>query len=79
MAKVNTVLGQISADELGQPLIHEHLTFGYLGWECDALAPPYDREAAAGACVDALKEAGVSEDRINAMMVENPRRLFSGG
>ena len=27
MTKVNTVLGQISADELGQPLIHEHLTF----------------------------------------------------
>ncbi len=57
MAKVNTVLGQISADELGQTLLHEHLTFGYLGWDCDALAPPYDREAAAKACVDALKEA----------------------
>jgi phosphotriesterase-related protein len=57
MAKVNTVLGQISADELGQTLIHEHLTFGYLGWDCDALAPPYDREAAAKTCVEALKEA----------------------
>jgi len=57
MAEVNTVLGPISADELGVTLIHEHLVFSYLGWECDALAPPYDREAAAKACVDALTEA----------------------
>jgi phosphotriesterase-related protein len=57
MAKINTVLGQISADELGVTLMHEHLVFAYLGWDCDALAPPYDREAAATACVEALKEA----------------------
>jgi len=57
MAKVNTVLGEISADELGMTLVHEHLVFAYLGWDCDALAPPYDREAAATACVEALKEA----------------------
>ena len=29
----------------------------YPGWDCDALAPPYDREAAAAACVGALQEA----------------------
>lgn len=57
MAKVNTVLGSVSADELGVTLMHEHLVFAYLGWDCDALAPPYDREAAATACVEALKEA----------------------
>jgi phosphotriesterase-related protein len=57
MAKINTVLGPISADELGVTLIHEHLVFSYLGWECDALAPPYDREAAATACIEALREA----------------------
>lgn len=57
MAKVNTVLGEISANELGVTLMHEHLIFAYLGWDCDALAPPYDREAAATACVEALKEA----------------------
>ncbi len=57
MAKVNTVLGPVSADELGVTLMHEHLVFAYLGWECDALSPPYDREAAAKACVEALKEA----------------------
>jgi len=57
MAKVNTVLGPISVDELGVTLMHEHLVFAYLGWDCDALAPPYDREAAATACVEALKGA----------------------
>jgi len=57
MAKVNAVLGQISPDDLGLTLIHEHLALGYLGWECDALAPPYNREAAATTCVEALKEA----------------------
>ncbi len=57
MAEVNTVLGPVRADELGQTLIHEHLVVAYPGWDCDALAPPYDREAAAAACVEALKEA----------------------
>lgn len=57
MAKINTVLGPVPADELGVTLIHEHLVFSYLGWECDALAPPYDREAAAKACVERLSEA----------------------
>ncbi len=57
MAKTNTVLGPVSADELGVTLMHEHLVFSYLGWECDALAPPYDREAAATACIERLREA----------------------
>jgi phosphotriesterase-related protein len=57
VAKVNTVLGPVSPDELGVTLMHEHLISAYSGWECDALAPPYNREAAAKACVDALKEA----------------------
>jgi len=57
MANVNTVLGPVSADELGVTLMHEHLVFAYLGWECDALAPSYDREAVAAACVDVLRGA----------------------
>jgi len=28
--------------------------------------------------IPALKESGVSEDKINTLMVENPRRLFGG-
>ena len=49
MAKVDTVLGPVSTDELGVTLMHEHLVFSYLGWECDALSPAYDRKAAAAA------------------------------
>jgi len=57
MTKINTVMGPVSADELGVTLMHEHLVFSYLGWECDALSPPYDREAAANVCIEALREA----------------------
>ncbi len=57
MAMINTVMGPISADELGVTLIHEHLTLSYPGWECDALATPYDREAIAATCAEALEEA----------------------
>jgi phosphotriesterase-related protein len=28
--------------------------------------------------IPALKEAGVTDDKIDMMMVENPRRLFAG-
>ncbi|TET15344.1 MAG: phosphotriesterase-related protein, partial [Dehalococcoidia bacterium] len=35
----------------------EHLILAYPGWECDALAVPYDREAIATACVEALERA----------------------
>ncbi len=57
MAMINTVLGPISSDELGVTLIHEHLILAYPGWECDALAAPYDREAIATVCVEALEQA----------------------
>jgi len=57
MAKINTVLGPISTDEMGMTLIHEHLTLAFPGWECDAQAVPYDREAIAKVCVEALEEA----------------------
>jgi len=29
--------------------------------------------------IPALEEAGVSKEKINTLMVENPRRLFGGG
>lgn len=56
MATVNTVRGPVDASELGTTLIHEHLTLCYPGWECDAFAPPYDREVITAACIEALEE-----------------------
>lgn len=41
---VNTVTGQISSDDLGKTLMHEHFAFGYPGFQGDTLGP-YDREA----------------------------------
>ncbi len=56
MPLVNTVMGPISADNLGLTLMHEHLVVGLPGWECDALGS-YDREAVCKTRVEALQEA----------------------
>jgi len=42
--KVNTVLGPISPSEMGVTLPHEHITYGYPGWEGDQTVAPLDRE-----------------------------------
>jgi len=42
--KVNTVLGSITPDEMGVTLTHEHITYGYPGWEGDQTVAPLDRE-----------------------------------
>ncbi len=43
MKKINTVLGLISAEDLGSTLVHEHIVTSQPGWECDPLSRPYDR------------------------------------
>ncbi len=40
MKKINTVLGLISAEELGSTLVHEHIVASQPGWECDPLSRP---------------------------------------
>jgi len=58
MAKrINAVSGPVSTDELGITLMHEHLIFGYPGWQYDSAAPAYDREATAEVCVQMINEA----------------------
>jgi phosphotriesterase-related protein len=41
--KVNTVSGQISPQELGVTLMHEHICYGYPGWEGDQTIAPFNR------------------------------------
>jgi phosphotriesterase-related protein len=41
--KVNTVLGPISPGEMGVTLPHEHIAYGYPGWEGDQTVAPLDR------------------------------------
>ncbi len=50
--KVNTVLGPISPSEMGVTLPHEHIVFGFPGWEGDQTIAPFDRE---GILVQALE------------------------
>jgi phosphotriesterase-related protein len=42
-ATVNTVLGPVSPDDLGITLTHEHICYGYPGWEGDQTVAPFDR------------------------------------
>jgi len=43
MTAVNSVLGAIAPDELGITLMHEHILYGYPGWEGDQSIAPLDR------------------------------------
>jgi phosphotriesterase-related protein len=42
---VNTVLGPIPAEKLGQTLAHEHFVLGYPGYHADETIAPVDRES----------------------------------
>ena len=60
--KVNTVLGPISSDDLGITLVHEHILYGYPGWEGDQTIAPYDRRTIVDnglQLMDQLKAFGV--------------------
>lgn len=45
MSTVNTVLGPITPEELGVTLMHEHILYGYPGWEGDQTIAPLNRDA----------------------------------
>ena len=58
---VNTVLGPINASDMGKTLMHEHLIFGYYGWQHDPLHP-FSRDAALEKLVQnmaELKKSGI--------------------
>ncbi|MFZ5643844.1 MAG: phosphotriesterase family protein [Bacillota bacterium] len=54
---VNSVLGPIAPEKLGVTLMHEHLVFGYPGWQYDSAAPSYNREKAFEVCCAMVGEA----------------------
>ena len=54
--QIMTVLGPISADELGVTLVHEHMAFGFPGWSADETVAPYDPEAIAAKCLSILRD-----------------------
>ncbi len=54
MNKVQTVLGDKTADDLGFTLVHEHLTAGFGGYEWDNTS--FDREKELAGAIEKLKE-----------------------
>jgi len=55
--KVNTVLGLVSAENLGITLPHEHFAFAYPGWYADDTMAPYDYKAVLKTNLDVIKAA----------------------
>lgn len=53
--KINTVTGPISPNDLGVTLVHEHVLFGYPGWEGDRTVAPFERETFVENAVTTLK------------------------
>jgi phosphotriesterase-related protein len=65
MAKVfvNTVTGTIATEDLGITMMHEHILYGFAGWEGDLSVAPFDRKAIVKTGVEyleKLKDHGVS-------------------
>lgn len=54
---VNTVLGPIPAEKLGQTLAHEHFVLGYPGYHADETIAPVDIEAIINANLKDIKAA----------------------
>jgi phosphotriesterase-related protein len=54
---INTVLGPISPDKLGQTLVHEHFVCGQGGWFADASIAPYKRSEALKTNLEVCKAA----------------------
>jgi len=54
--KVNTVLGPISPQDMGVTLVHEHICYGFPGWEGDQSIAPFDHDAIVANGVETLKQ-----------------------
>jgi phosphotriesterase-related protein len=54
--RVNTVLGPVAPEELGVTLMHEHVLYGYPGWEGDQTVAPFDRTTIINNAVAVLKD-----------------------
>jgi phosphotriesterase-related protein len=52
---INTVTGPISSNDLGTTLVHEHILFGYPGWEGDGTIAPFNRQSIVETAVTTLK------------------------
>jgi phosphotriesterase-related protein len=59
---LNTVLGSITTDAMGATLVHEHVNWGFAGWQADRTVAPFDEKASLKKAVEvltAVRESGV--------------------
>lgn len=54
--RVNTVTGNVPSDELGVTLMHEHIVYGYPGWDGDLTIAPFDLAAVVNDGVGVLEQ-----------------------
>ena len=62
---INTVLGPISAEQLGTTLMHEHCLWAFPGWEYD-LSYPFDRDSALQIIGDDLVD--LKRERVDSLV-----------
>jgi len=56
MTKITTVDREITPDDLGKTLVHEHLQIGMPGWDVDPIVPRHARADTIAKCVDRIAE-----------------------
>lgn len=54
--RIATASGEITADQLGRTLMHEHLVIGYPGWQSHSNLPVVSRADERAICVDRIQE-----------------------
>ena len=72
-AKVSTVTGQTTPDQLGRTLMHEHLVIGYPGAESDTVRPGLKRDEMVKICVDRVEE--LKSEGVTSMLDPCPNDL----
>jgi phosphotriesterase-related protein len=68
--KIQTVTGAVSPDDLGVTLVHEHVLYGYPGWEGDRTVAPLDRERIVGTAITMFK--GLKALGVNCVIDATP-------
>lgn len=56
IAKINTVTGPISPDQMGKTLVHEHIMFGFGGWYANYSVAPFDRAMCVKTALNFIEE-----------------------
>jgi phosphotriesterase-related protein len=70
---INTVTGQITPDQLGPTLMHEHLMVGSIGWEADTIRPGPSLTEIRALCLEKVQQ--LQARGIKSMVDASPNDL----